>query len=171
MTETPGVLADAQTEPVFEDYFGFDEIKQWFFPDGKQFVQFQVMNEGQKSRFQKLTNRDITLSRTSGDAKIKADPAEERHALLTSSVVGWSLYRNGQPVPFSIGSNGAAFEQWLNAANPKLVEDLEFEIRKSNPWLQAEMTVEEIDKEMDRLRELRDEIVKRDAAKASSSVR
>ena len=156
-------------EQVFEDYWGFDDTNLWYFPDGKQYIQYKVMTEGDKAKFQRATNRDITLSRTSGDAKIKADPASERWALLEASVVGWNVYRNNQPVPFSIGSPGANFEQWLDKANPKLVEDLEFAIRKANPWLQADMSVEDIDREMDRLRELRDEVQKRDAAKVSSS--
>lgn len=155
--------------PQYDDYWGFDERQQWFFPDGKQFIEFKIMNEGDRSRYQKLVNRDIAVSRATGDAKIKLDQAEERKALLESSVTGWNLYRQGSPVPFAIGSPGATFEQWLAAANPKLVDDLEFAIRKANPWLQAEMSVEEIDKEMDRLRELREQAVKREMGEASSS--
>lgn len=167
----PALVSEPVMEQVYEDYFGFDETKTWYFPDGKQYIAFKVMSEGDKSKFQRATNRDITLSRTSGDARIKADPAAERWALLEASVVGWNMYRNGQPVPFTIGSPSATFNQWLNGANPRLVEDLEFAIRKANPWLQADMTVEEIDKEMDRLRELRESVVATEAAKAASSAR
>lgn len=162
---SPEVAAAANEEQVYEDYFGFDENKTWFFPDKKQYIIFKVMSEGDKAKFQRETNRDITLQRSTGDAKIKADPASERWALLDASVIDWHVFRDGQPVPFTKGSPGATFNQWLSKANPRLVEDLEFEIRKANPWLQADMTLEDVDKEMDRLRELREEIVKRESGK------
>jgi hypothetical protein len=158
-------------ETVYEDYFGFEETRTWYFPDGKQYIQYKVMTEGDKAKFQRATNRDITLSRTSGDARIKADPAAERWALMEASVKGWHIFQNGHAVAFTIGSPSATFNQWLNNANPKFVEDLEFAIRKANPWLQADMSVEDIDKEMDRLREMRDQVTAADAAKVSSSGR
>jgi hypothetical protein len=155
-TENPAVIQ------VQEDYFGFGESQKFFFPDGVSFIEFQIMNEGQRREFQKKTNRDITFNRGTNDARIKADPAEERHALITSSVTGWNLVRNGQPMPFSKGTPGSTLEQWLKVANPKIVDDLEFAIRKANPWMQAEMTVEEIDKEMARLSELREQVLERE---------
>lgn len=155
-------------EQVYEDYFGFEETKVWYFPDKRQYITYQVMNEGQKAKFQKKTNRDITLRRTTGDASVKVDPAEERHALLEASVTGWHVFRNGQPVPFSSGTPGSNFNQWLQNANPKLVESLEFDIRLANPWLQGDMTIEDIDKEMDRLRDLREQTVKREEGKEAS---
>lgn len=155
-TENPAVIQ------VQEDYFGFGESQKFFFPDGVSFIEFQIMNEGQRREFQKKTNRDITFNRGTNDARIKADPAEERHALITSSVTGWNLVRNGQPIPFSKGTPGATLEQWLKVANPKIVDDLEFAIRKANPWMQAEMTVEEIDKEMARFAELREQVLERE---------
>ncbi len=169
MTEAQTAPVPELEEKVYEDYFGFDETERWFFPDQKQYIEFHVMNEGQRAKFQKLTNKDITLRRQSGDASIKVDPAEERRALLTSSVTGWLIYRQGEPVPFSIGSPGANFEQWLDRANPKLVDDLEFTIRKANPWMQADMSVDQIDEEMDRLRELREQAVERQRGEGVSS--
>lgn len=156
-----------QDESSYEDYFGFEETKKWYFPDGKQFIEFKVMNEGEKARFQKLTNSDIVVERGTNNARLKVDAAAERHALLQTSVVGWNLYRQGKPVPFSNGTPGSTFMQWLTNTNPKLVEDLEREVRKSNPWLMDEMSVEDIDKEMANLQEMREAAVKREAEKKS----
>lgn len=164
-------------EPIYEDYFGFDATKKWLFPDGRQWIEFKIMNEGDRSKFQKLTSQDIRVKRSTGDASIKADPAEERRALLTSSVKNWNVFRRNpstakfEQVPFSIGSPGANFEQWLDHADPKLVDDLEFTIRMANPWLQDAMTVEQIDKEMDRLVELRKNVEERELEKARSGSR
>lgn len=158
-------------EKVYEDYYGFSERRQWFFPDGVQFIEFEVMNEGKRSLFQKTTNKDITLRRQSGDASIKVDPAEERRALLVNSVVNWNLFRDGKPVPFTIGSPGAEFEKWLAVANPKLVDDLEFTIRKANPWMQADMDLEQIDEEIQRLTDLRKQVEERQQGEGASSNR
>lgn len=182
MTETaapplePGDVGfgGTEAEPMatathYEDYFGFEASEKWYFPDGKQYIEFQRMNEGQRARFQQMTTRDVTVERQTGNAKLKVDPATERHELLKASVVGWFVFRQGQPVPFSIGSPGAEFEKWLAKADPKLVDELERAIRKANPWLMNEVTVEDIDKEMDRLREQKEEILARQAGEGSSS--
>ena len=157
-------------EPAFEDYFGFSETHQWMFPDGIQYIEYRVMTEGDRAAYQKATSRDVKLSRGSGDATIKLDPSEDRRALFSSSVTGWYIFAkgsNGQKIvpPFSIGSPGAMFESWLNKANPKHVSDLELAIRKTNPWMQSEMTVKAIDEEIANLQELRKEAVEREAGK------
>lgn len=153
--------------PVYEDYFGFAESHKWYFPDGKQFIEFQRMNEGQKAQFQRRTNRDLVVERASGNARMKMDVASERHELIKAAVVGWFVYREGSPAPYS----NAVLEQWLAVADPKLVEDLEKEIRKNNPWLLQDMSVEDIDKEIENLKEMRDLALERDREKAGSSSR
>lgn len=178
----PGTLptnpADAPALPgldeQYEDYFGFDETQAFTLPDGKQQIFFKIMNEGAKTRFQQKTNRDIHVNRNSQDMRIKADPAGERRELIRASVVDWTLMRrakNGsgwERAPFSNnGSEGDELTKWLNNANPKLVEDLEDVIRKANPWLQADMTVEQIDEEIQRLHELRANVVKENEKKAA----
>jgi hypothetical protein len=56
-------------------------------------------------------------------------------------------------------------------ANPKLVEDLEFAIRMANPWMQSEMTEEEVQKEIDRLYEVLNQIRDREAGEAVSATK
>lgn len=156
-----------QTEPdqavQYANYWGTDERKKHFLPDGTQYFEFQIMNEGAKSRFQKLTNTDLKVGRDN-TATVKMDPVAERHTLIKTSVVDWLLYKDGQPILFG----KQMLEKWLEVAPPKIVEDLEQAIRLANPWMQAEMTLEGIDEEMDRLIELRKTIVEREAGEASS---
>jgi hypothetical protein len=158
-------------EEVYEDYYGFAKAERFTFPDGKQYIDFQIMNEGAKARFQKDTNRDVTVMRQTGDAKMKMDPAAERHALLEASITGWNLMRREGdtwvPVPYS----ATELKNWLRVANPKIVEEIELQIRKANPWMQADMSVEDIDKEIDRLKEMREIAEKREAGNASSSAK
>jgi hypothetical protein len=156
-------------ESIYVDYFGFDETHEFTFPDGVSKMYFKAMNEGDRARYQRETNRDVQLERSTGNARIKTDPAGERRALIVSSVTGWNLKRflNGKltDVPFSKGSKGANLEQFLDNANPKLVDALEDAIRKANPWLIEDMSIEDIDKEIDRLKDLREEKVKLEAEK------
>jgi hypothetical protein len=130
---------------------------------------FAPGDEGQRAQFQKRTSKDIKFNRASGDAAIKADQAEERHELILSSVTGWSLRRRGPQgwdvVPFSTGGANSALAQWLKVADPKIVDDLELAIRRANPWMQADMSVEEIDKEIERLQDLRKEVEARELGK------
>lgn len=165
------VAVEQGSDLPYEDYFGFDESLKWFFPDNRQYIEYKRLNEGDRARFQKMTTRDITVVRNTGDAKLKVDPATERHELLNASVTGWFIVRGGEPVPFSKGSPGATFQKWLDKADPKIIDDLELAIRKANPWLQADMTLEDIDKEMDRLRELRDQVEEKQRGEASSASR
>lgn len=154
LPENPVVTPD--TNEGYEDYWGVSETRRYTLPDGKQWIEFKIMDEGDKTKFQKMTNSDLIVQR-SGDSRIKIDPARERHELIKSSVTNWNLMQRGQDGQWSPAPFGGArsLEQWLEKAPPKIVEDLELEIRKANPWMQADMSVEEIDKEIERLQDLR----------------
>lgn len=175
MTETnydeAAARADGVTleEEVFVDYFGFSDTQKHFLPDGKQWFMLQRMNEGQKAKYQREIRSDITIQRSTGDAKMKTDPATERHALIKSCVIDWNLRTRDErtreiiQIPFSLSANKFNLEKWLSVADPRLVEDLEKACRKLNPWLLADMSVEDIDREIESLKEMREEAAKREA--------
>lgn len=167
MTETPTVPPPVEEPPapvnVQADYFGFQETHKHYLPDGISFFEFITMNEGAKAKYQKSTSRDLVLERTSGNARMKVDPATERHELIQSCVIGWNLTRNGEPVTF----NRVQLGDFLVFASPRIVEDLEKAIRKVNPWLLAEMTVADIDREIDNLREMREVAEERERGETS----
>ena len=175
MTEAP--VQDQPTEtatsaaPPIADYWGTDEFFRYHFPDGKdhddpthQYIECKVMNEGAKSQFQRLTNQDLTVTRDN-TAKVRVDPVAERHTLIKTSVENWNMFKDGKPAAFS----KMLLEKWLQVAPPKIVEELELCIRKNNPWMQAEMTVEGIDEELARLHDLRRDVVAREAGEAGSA--
>lgn len=170
MTDTVTENPTTQENVEYADYWGTDEQIKHFLPDGKQYFVIQVMNEGAKAKFQKMTNQDLVVGRDQ-TATVKMDPARERHELIKASVVNWNLMqkdkKDGQfyPAPFSVRS----LESWLEVAPPKIVEDLEYAIRMANPWMQAEMTVEEIDKEIDRLQEVRKQVREREMGESVSA--
>jgi hypothetical protein len=143
----PGFGDDVQVV----DYFGFAESHKHMLPDGKQWIEFQSMNEGAKSRFQKESSRDLVLERQSGNARVKMDQAGDRHALIKACVTDWYVLRGGQPIPYTPVQLG----DFLTLADPRIIDGLELAIRKANPWLLAEMSVKDIDKEIENLQEMR----------------
>lgn len=160
-------------EEVMFDYFGFEERTNFYLSDNKQYFVLSKMNEGARARFQKETRTDAKFSRRTDDVTISADPAAERHALIKACVVDWNLYRKDPrtgkylQVPFSTNTLG----QFLNSADPKVVDELEKACRDFNPWLLSELTVEAIDKEIARLNEQRDELIKQESGEGASSSR
>lgn len=171
MTEAPtappvAAQPETQAPPPMADYWGVDEYSEWYLPDGVQYFRFKIMNEGEKSKFEKMTNQDLIVNRDQS-ARVKVDPSEQRHSLIKTSLVGWHLYKGGQEVDFG----PQILEKWLQSASPKIVEELEFAIRMANPWMQSEMTVEEVDKEISRLYEVRKQLVETEAGEAASATK
>lgn len=153
MTDYVADPAEAE-ERQFDDYWGFSENHKFFFPDGLQFIEYKTMTEGDKQKFQRATNRDLTLSRQTGDAKVKVDQASDRNALFTVACSDWNLRRDGKPVPFTNDGKGGTLQQWLQVANPRIVEDLEKAIRLANPWLLGDMKPDDIRKQIDDLQDM-----------------
>jgi hypothetical protein len=171
----PGPASGLPEDDVFAgyvDYYGFDEVCRYYLPDGKQYIEFKPMTEGGRAKYEAKTSRDVRFNRKTDDAAVRMNPADDRHALIVESVTGWHMVRRindrWQPVAFSKGSKGAELEKWLDVANPKIVNELIDEIRKANPWMTDDMTVEMIDEEIARLQEMRTQVAEREAAGKSS---
>lgn len=153
--------------PTQADYFGFSEVHTVTLPDGVSYVQHRTLTEGDRRLYLNTVNREVRVQKVTGDAIMKMAAGDERYALLQAAIVGWNLTRDGKPVVFSKGSPGAALEQFLDKADPKLVDMIEKDVRKVNAWLAADVTVGDIDKQMDELRELRDKKIKEAEGNAS----
>lgn len=169
MTDTnyEGVPYVETNSPVAQmDYFSFSSEETFTFPDGISQITFAVMNEGKKSKFQKITQRDLVMERSSGNARMKVDPSIERHALINESITGWNLKRGqGIDVPF----NQRSRDDFMQLADPKVIEELEKAIRKANPWMLADMKSEDIQQEIDNLEEMKVIALEREAGELASS--
>jgi len=166
----PEAPAAPTITPQVIDYWGTDETHKHFLPDGVQYFEFKIMNEGDKVKFQKLTNQDLIVNRDNS-ARVKVSPETERHTLITTSVTGWHMFKVVEGSPEPVGFSKQLLLKWLEVADPKRVEELEYAIRMANPWMQAEMSIEEVDKEIDRLHEVRKQLIERDAGEASSATK
>lgn len=172
----PAALQGEDDFAGFDNYWGTDETKRVYLKDGQQWFEIKKLDEGEKSKFQKMTSKDLILQQKTGDARMSVDQAEERHQLIKASVTGWYLMQltpGADPKKRSSWSEapwgGRALDNWLMKADPAAVEKLETEIRIFNPWLQGEMTVEDIDEEMDRLTDLKKSIIEREAGEGASA--
>lgn len=173
--------AAPQADPFsgYEDYYAFDERDRWYFPDRKQWIEFKKLTEGDRAKYLKATRSDVRVNQKSGDAYLPFDQSEERKNLLLHSITDWHIVqfiqtpegRRAQPIafqPVSHGGKGGVVAQWIDRANPAVLAELEKAIRKANPWLLNEMSVEQIDKEIADLQELRVAAAKRDADEGNS---
>lgn len=141
-----GVPVEEKVE--FVDYFTFDETQRWYFPDGKHYVEFKAMTEGDRRKYQSKTMTTMTMNRASGDSKIGINVARDREALLDISVTGWFMERRdgmGNIVPVEFTDRNHGWKAWSEKANPKFIEDIEKAIRKANPWMQADLDIDEVD--------------------------
>lgn len=148
---------------VQQDYFGFSATHRVLFPDGITYVEHAEMTEGARRKFLNASNRGMTIRKATGDADIKVRPGDDRHDLLLAAITGWNLIKDNQPYGFTTQH----LEAFLLVADPRLVDDIEKDIRKSNPWLLANMTPDDIRKEIANLEEMLEVAVRNEEGKAS----
>lgn len=149
-------------------YFGFEERHKCLLPDGVSFIEHQTLNEGARKKYLDKINREVAIKRASGDAVMKMASGTEKHALLEAAAVDWNMLGpDGRPLTFSKGSLGSTFSQFLDQASPSIVDIFEKEVRKANPWLMAEMSSEDIQKQIAELEEMLAVKLKEEEGKAS----
>lgn len=175
--ELTGTPVAEEPGAEYTDYFGFSRTHKYMMPDGRQWIEFKTLAEGDLALHQAILNKDITVEKNTGNARIKINQVEERHALLQVAIVGWHMVRRNdktgrfEEVPFSKGSTGSTLSQWIRAADPSIVADLDEVIRKLNPTLLAanNETIEAIDKQIEDLQEQRQRILERMQGNVSSA--
>lgn len=144
---------------IYVDYFDFDDTRRVILPDGKQYVEIQVLNEGARRKYLNATNKEVTIGRATGDAKMKIASGDDRHMLLESAIVDWSLWtRNAKTGEMEqIKYNDQNLRRFLEKASPTVIDLIEKEVRKDNPWLVADVSVEDIDNQIKELQELKEQ--------------
>lgn len=175
----PGAASQADPFNGYEDYYDFDERDRWYFPDGKQYIEFKKLNEGERAKYLKATRSDVHLNQRSGEARIPFDQSNDRRELLLHSITNWHIVRREivggaptfVPIAFPVQSNskGGVLAQWIDRANPAILGQLEKAIRMANPWLLNDMSSEQIRKEITDLEELLKAAEEREAAEGNSS--
>jgi hypothetical protein len=160
-TAAPPVDPAELTETGEVDYFGFSSTQQVYLPGSKtQFVVIKALPEGEKKNYQNKTNRHVTIKKGTGDAEMQMRAGDERHVLLMEGIVDWHLLRRSPDLnggqPTLVAFSKSELRMFLDVADPRVIEHIEKELRKMNPWLMAEMTLEDMIKERDNLDEMID---------------
>lgn len=150
MTNTDTAPVANDTVKVQVDYFGQSDDHKHMLPDGVSYVMLKEMREGERRKYLNKTNRDITIARASGDARLRLAPGDERFELLTAAITDWGLTKKGKDVPF----NQRNLAEFLDRVDPRVADGIEEEVRRINPWLNSELSIEDIEAEIDRLQEL-----------------
>lgn len=168
-TEEAMRAAGAATEThSYVDYFDFDDTRRVMLPDGVSYVEIQVLNEGARRKYLNSTNRDVTIQRATGDARMSIASGDDRVALLTEAIVGWNLQtvdRDGKMA--DVKFDPRALTRFLDKASPVVIDIIEKEVRIDNPWLTADITIEQIDEQIKQLEEMREQKLREEEGKGS----
>jgi hypothetical protein len=154
---------EGPVEAVQQDYFGTDVTHKCYLPDGASYIEHKELSEGDRRRYMNATNKDVRIARQSGDMHLKMAAGDDRYHLLKTAIVGWNLVRQGESVRFTSDK----LDRWLAEAPPHIVDIVEKDVRKRNPWLVSDVTIEDIDKQIAELQELREQRVKEEEGKGS----
>lgn len=157
------------TDSMAEDYFGFAEDHKVMLPDGVSFIIHSTLNEGARRQYLNAQNRDITLEKVTGNAKVKVMQGEERHSLLSAAITDWSLVskntKTGDVLPVAFTKQKLA--DFLAKAPPHIIDLIEKDVRKHNPWLLGGATSDDIRAQIKDLEEMLEAKLEEEAGKAS----
>lgn len=144
------------TTKVRKDYWSNDEEYTFYLPGQedipdaeKQFIKYKKMNEGMRSNFQKKTQTGAVIERGTNNTRIGINQARDRWVLIETSVTGWRLFRGDEELPFK----PHLLKQFVDQADPWLVDELERDIRKHNKWMSSEADSKSIREQIDELEE------------------
>ncbi len=151
------------TEVIQADYFGFNEVHRVLLPDGISYVDHKSLNEGARRQYMNRTNREVRVQKTTGDAIMPMATGDERRILMEQAIIGWNIISNKQPVPF----NRERLTDFLTLGNPVVIDLIDKDVRKHNPWLRSEMSVEDIDAQIVDLQRQRADKFAEEEGKAS----
>lgn len=150
-------------EPQAVDYFDFADTDKVPLPDGVQWVEIKALNEGERKRYQNQTNSQVGVSRATGDMNIKTKPGDDRHLLLSMAITGFYILKAGVELPFTPQNVGVVLDKFP----PKVIDLIDKAVHQKNPWLMADLSLEDLVKQRDELNDLIATKEREEAGKAS----
>jgi len=156
-------VADEAVEvPQRRDFFGAKEDEIVELDDAGSHVRVKYFVAGDKSKYLKALNRQVELGKD-GKSRIQISGAEDQAALLRVAITGWGIYQGERALPFTNNN----LRDFLSKAPVDVLDTIEKQVRKMNPFLDDELTVEEIDAQITDLEELRAELIEREGKEPS----
>lgn len=160
---------EATEDYVEVDFFGCDTRQQVYLPGSNtQFVVIKELTEGDRKKYLDKTNREVKFAKDQ-TATMRSQPGTERHALLKEAIVGWNFLRDGSVM--NEMTHPRLLDEFLDKTSPKVIDHILKAVHKLNPWLLADMSIEDIDEELKNLTEMRELKVKEEAKNGSSASR
>ena len=142
------------------DVFGGQVTDKVDLGDDRSWIEVKRMNEGERRKYLAAIQRPMKVSRD-GEAEINFSPGADREALLQATIVDWDIMANEEEFKFSI----SAVRVFLNSANVDIVDKIEEAAREINPWLLDEVTIEQLDEQIEDLTKMRDDKLAEEAGK------
>lgn len=135
-----------QIKPV--DYFSTSETKEVVLPDGVSSVTIKKLTEGERKKYQDSTTKEFSMDPSTQRMSMDWNVGSQKHVLLELSIVGWKLFdSNEKPITYSDEKK----KDFLEKADPIVIDAIEKAINDFNPWTYQQRTVEEIEAEIKRL--------------------
>lgn len=135
---------------VQADYFGASQVHVVLLKDGVSTISHKTLMEGEKRDYMNKVNRDLTLNRKTDDAKVRLAPGDDRAELFKLAICDWSIVRDGRPYAFT----AQHLNDVLRMFPPDVLDDVEKDIKVKNAWLLADVSIEDLEKEIADLTEL-----------------
>jgi len=120
--------------------------------DKDQYILYRKFTEGARRRYQSaISSRPFRVNQSTGEMTVTIDLAEQRYLLLKEAISGWKLFKDDKEVPFGKDT----LEEFLEFGNSDITDRLEIEVKRVNSWLAAGEITGAVEKEIERLQELK----------------
>jgi hypothetical protein len=141
-------------DSVQVDYFGFSNQEKVMLPDGRSYVLISALNEGGRRNYLNKVNKEVVISKGTGDARMQMANGDERRVLLKEAIVGWNLQtRASDGKLVDVQFKESKLNDFLDKANPTVIDIIDKAVRAQNPWLNQDVTLDELLKQRDDLDE------------------
>src|SRR4051794_34383011 len=142
-------------DPIPVDYFGTGVTERVMLPDNIQWIEVKAFSEGDRRRYLNEINKDIRVERQTGAAFLKNTAGQDRYELLKVAITDWYIFKkdkNGEMREHPYNEHNV--RDFLNVGSPKIFEKVELKVRELNPWLMADLTVEQMEEQIEELNRL-----------------
>lgn len=126
------------------DYFGTDQKFELVLPDGVSKIFHKKLTEGDRKQYLDASTRGFSMDPDTRRMFMSGTAGTSKHVLLKLAICGWEMYRGDVQVPF----NDAILSEFLEKADPSVIDVIEKDIRGKNPWIVAAETPEKIEKKV-----------------------
>lgn len=153
-----------ETTNTRRSYFGGDSVKRHTMSDDPaSWVEVKIMTEGDRAKYDSDTKSEMKVTQQK-ETFFSVDSGIQRAALVRHGVKSWNFVdADGSELPVNRG----VLDRVLKEFPPAVIDEIAKAVTDANPWLKGERSVEDIDAEIERLEEEREEVKAREEGNES----